>query len=401
MVARITTPSSLHKTLNYNEQKVQKGTAVCIGENGFLLSVNQMNFYDKRERFENRNRLNERASTKTLHVSLNFSNSENYDADFLMKIARDYMLQIGFGQQPYLVYYHNDAGHPHIHILSTTIRADGTRINTHNIGRNQSELARKLLEEKYGLVKAEKQSLGSHNMIVPFDLKKVEYGRSETRRGIANVLHGVLGTYNYTSLPELNAVLKQFNVIADRGAEDGFMYAKRGLLYKVLDANGNKIGVPIKASNLPGSPTLDNLEQRFAKNKTLRDPFKEKIKHKIDTALLASPKSIAGLSALLLKQNVVVVARQNADGKMYGITFVDHQDRSVFNGSEIGRQYSVASLLKQMDIGHQNKPKLHEVAGTGFIEFNGLSPIAELIMPENEYNPTPYQLKKRKKKRRI
>ncbi len=242
MVARITTPGSLHKTLNYNEQKVQKGTAVCIGEHGFLLPANQMNFYEKKHGFESRNRLNERATTKTLHVSLNFSPSENYDAKFLMQIAEDYMSRIGFGEQPYLVYHHHDAGHPHIHILSTTIRSDGTRINTHNIGRNQSEMARKFVEEKYGLVKAENQSLAAPKMVVPFDLKKVEYGRSETRRGIANVLLGVLGTYNYTSLPELNAVLKQLNVVADRGEVDGFIFSKRGLLYKVLDANGNPIG---------------------------------------------------------------------------------------------------------------------------------------------------------------
>ncbi|MBY0482607.1 MAG: relaxase/mobilization nuclease domain-containing protein [Chitinophagaceae bacterium] len=401
MVARITTPKSLHKALNYNEQKVQHGTALCIGENGFLLSVNQMNFYDKKQLFENRNNLNERATTKTIHVSLNFSNSEDYNANFLMQIAEDYMSRIGFGQQPYLVYHHFDAGHPHIHILSTTIRSDGTRINTHNIGRNQSEIARKVIEEKYGLIKAENQSLVSAKMITPFDLKKVAYGRSETRRGIANVLHAVLGTYNYTSLPELNAILKQFNVIADRGAEDGFIYSKRGLLYKVLDSNGNKIGVPIKASNIAGSPTLDNLEKRYEKNIGLRDPLREKLKAKIDVVLLQYPKTMSELSTMLLKQNVVVVARQNAEGKMYGITFVDNQNRSVFNGSEIGRQYSVAGLLKQIDTNHQRRPHMNDEAGTGFIEFNGLSTLAELMKPENEFNPIPYQLKKRKKKRKI
>ena len=408
MVARITTPSSLKKALNYNEKKVQNGTAVCIGENGFLLPLQKMNFYDKQDLFENRNRLNERATTKTLHVSLNFSNSEEYDANFLMQIAGDYMSRIGFGEQPFLVYHHNDAGHPHIHILSTTIRADGTRINTHNIGRNQSEIARKLLEEKYGLVKAENQSLVTTKKVVPFDPEKVNYGKSETMRGIANVLHSVLGTYNYTSLPELNAILKQFNVLADRGAEDGFIYSKRGLMYRVLDANGNKIGVPIKASIIAGNPTLDNLENRFEMNRKLRDPLKEKMKEKIDNALLKFPQSIIELSALLLKENVCTVSRQNAEGKMYGITFVDNQNRSVFNGSEIGRQYSVAGLIKQMHSDtnksdnslYQRHSKMNDVAGTGFIEFNGLSALAELMKPENEFNPTPYQLKKQKRKRK-
>lgn len=391
----------MRKALNYHEKKVQNGTAICIGENSFLLPLHQMNFYDKLDLFENRNKLNDRATTKTLNVSFNFSNTEAYDANFLLQIAEDYMSRIGFGEQPWLVYQHHDAGHPHIHILSTTIRTDGTRINTHNIGRNQSEIARKILEEKYGLVKAENHSLISSKIVVPFDLKKIEYGRLETKPRIANILHAVLGTYNYTSLPELNAILKQFNVMADRGAEDGFIYSKNGLLYRVLDANGDKIGVPIKASSIAGSPTLVNLEKRFERNRLLRDPLKEKLKHSIDKALLGFPQTIAELSAMLIKENVFVVTRQNAGGKVYGITFVDNQNRSVFNGSEIGRQYSVAGLHKQMNSNVQRLPKINQDTGTGFIEFNGLSVIAELMKPQNEFNPTPYQLRKRKKKRKL
>ncbi len=401
MVARITTPSSLHKSLNYHEQKVQQGTAVCIGENGFLLPFQQMNFYDKKQGFENRNRLNERASTKTLHVSLNFSPLENYTDIFLLRTATEYMERIGFGEQPYLVYQHRDAGHPHIHILASTIRADGTRINTHNIGRNQSEIARRFLEEKYNLVKAENQRMNAPKQVIPFDLKRVEYGRSEIRQGIANVLKGVLGTYNYTSLPHLNAILKQYNILADRGLEDGFMYAKKGLLYRVLDTNGHKIGVPIKASQLPGSPTLSNLEKRFEKNEKLREPLRQSLRQLIDKAMDDRPSSIADLARMLANLQVTVVPRQNPEGKMYGISFVDNLHKSVFNGSEIGRQYSVHGLLKQMNPIEKLRQQMNHDAGTGSIEFNGLSMVADLLKPENEFNPTPYQIKKRKRKRKI
>ena len=408
MVARITTPKSFQKTLDYNEKKVQQNTAVCIGESGFLLPVNKMNFYDKLDLFENRNRLNDRAKTKTLHVSLNFSNEEKYDPAFYMKLAEEYMARIGFGQQPYLVYQHKDAGHPHIHILSTTIRRDGTRIDTNNIGRNQSEIARKAMEDKYGLVKAENQRNTWENKVVPFDLQKVNYGKSETKRGIANVLHGVAGSYNYTSLPELNAVLKQFNVMADRCAPDGFIYGKKGLLYRVLDKNCVRIGVPIKASLIAGNPTLANLEKKFEQNKRLRDPLQQKMKAKIEKALSFSPASIAELSAFLGRENVAVVRRQNDEGKLYGITFVDNENRSVFNGSEVDRQFSVAGLQKLLHNHVQNladkvvSEPLHTgmVADKRFIEFNGLSPLEALITPENEFNNIPYPFRQKKRKRK-
>jgi hypothetical protein len=404
MVARITIPSSIQQTLNYNEKKVQKGTAVCIGQNGFLLPVKKMNFYHKLEGFEKRNSLNERASTKTLHVSLNFCTDEYLTKEKLLSIGNDYMKRLGFAGQPYLIYHHLDAGHPHIHIVSSTISENGTRINTHNIGRNQSEIARKAVEIKYGLQK------GGKGIKLPdinsqfFDILKVQYGQSETKRGITNVLNAVVNTYNYTSLPEFNALLKQFNVVADRGKEDGFIYHKRGLLYKALDPSGVKVGVPIKASSINGQPTLDRLEQKFEQNKRLREPLKDKLKDTIDQLMLMNPKSISELVNALQKKDVFTVLRKSEDGRIYGITFVDNKNKCVFNGSEIGKQCSVAGLLKQMNKVDQipitSQQQTHQIADNGFIEFNGLSLVAGFITPTEEFNPTPHQLKKKKRKRK-
>lgn len=343
MVAKITIPHSLIETLNYNEKKVQKGSAVCIGEQNCLLDHDKMNFYQKLAQFENRNVLNDRATTKTLHVSLNFETSENLPVARLMEIANTYMDKIGFGEQPYLVYQHHDAGHPHLHIVSTTIRADGTRINTHNIGRNQSEKARKEIETTYSLVKAEHQQKPA-NHIKPVDAEKVLYGKSETKRSITNVLNAVIAKYNYTSLPELNAALKQFNVVADRGAEDGLMFQKKGLVYRILNHEGIPVGVPIKASSINGQPTLQKLEQLFERNKSARDACKQKLKSTLDEALLQYPASIEALKQSLLAKQVFTVIRQNGEGRMYGITFVDNKNKSVFNGSELGKQYSISYL---------------------------------------------------------
>ena len=172
MVAKITTPHRINDALNYNEQKVKKGNAECLYAGNYLKEAKDMNFYRKLQGFENRNMLNDRATTKTLHISLNFDPSEKFSKEKLTQIANDYMQKIGFGEQPYLIYKHEDAGHPHIHIVTTTIKEDGRRINTHNIGRNQSEKARKKVEEKYKLVKAERQTHLSKQTIRPVDLQK-------------------------------------------------------------------------------------------------------------------------------------------------------------------------------------------------------------------------------------
>jgi type IV secretory pathway VirD2 relaxase len=136
MVARITTPQSVRRALNYNEQKVQAEKAECLYAGNFLGEANELNFYQKLERFEHQNALNERAKTNTLHISLNFDAGDKLGKEKLVEIANNYMDKIGFGEQPYLVYQHHDAGHLHLHIVTSSIQNDGRRINTFNIGKN-------------------------------------------------------------------------------------------------------------------------------------------------------------------------------------------------------------------------------------------------------------------------
>lgn len=422
MVAKITISKSIEAVLNYNEKKVQKGVAVCLHAANYMKEVKDMNFYQKLNGFERLNSLNERATTKTLHVSLNFDPTEKLAENKMLEIASAYMEKIGFGEQPYLVYKHEDAGHPHIHIVSTTIKEDGNRINTHNIGRNQSEKARKEIEQLYGLVKAERQQQLRNPGIKPVEAEKVIYGKSETKRSISNVVGAVFSQYKFCSLPEFNAALKQFNVIADRGKEEGRIYKNRGMVYRVLDAEGNKVGVPIKASSIASKPILDNLEKKFVANETAKETLKPFVRTKLDECLLKSPSTMKELMEHLKQKNIYTVLRQNAEGRLYGITFVDNQNKCVFNGSDLGKGYSAAAIQSRLaSVSVENAIKHEEAEGSnssGIIskevtvskdkeKSNTISTSKEnvldaLLSTKEQYGNTPYQLlkKKRKKKRK-
>jgi hypothetical protein len=363
MVAKITIPKSIEATLNYNEKKVQKGAAECLHAGNYLSEAKNMNFYQKLNGFEMLNNLNSRATTKTIHISLNFDPSEKLSNNKLIEIANVYMEKVGFGQQPFLVYKHEDAGHPHIHIVSTTIQADGSRINTHNIGRNQSEKARKEIEQQYGLIKAERQQQLMKPGIKPVDAQKAVYGKSETKRSISNVVGAVFSQYKFTSLPEFNAALKQFNVVADRGKEEGRIYKNRGLVYRILDADGNKVGVPIKASSIGCKPILDNLEKKFTANEVAKEPLKQRTKNAIDDCLQTSLGSMKHLVAALQQKQIYTVLRQNAEGRLYGITFVDNQNKVVFNGSDLGKGYSAAALQNRLVVVNENPLAKDETKG--------------------------------------
>lgn len=420
MVAKITIPKSIEAALNYNEKKVQKGVAICLHAANYLKDAKEMNFYQKLSGFERLNSLNERATTKTLHVSLNFDPSEKLPENKLLQIASDYMQKIGFGNQPYLVYKHEDAGHPHFHIVSTTIKHDGSRINTHNIGRNQSEKARKEIEQTYVLVKAERQQQLAKPGIKAVDIEKAIYGKSETKRSISNVVSAVFSQYKFTSLPEFNAALKQFNVVADRGKEEGRIYKNRGLVYRILDATGNKAGVPIKASSISCKPILDNLEKKFADNETAKESLKPFVKSKLDDCLSQSPSTMKELMEHLKQKNIYTVLRQNIEGRLYGITFVDNQNKVVFNGSDLGKGYSAVALQSRLATGNEKSITPDETkdnrSGGSIQKDTGLqkqhekaiaittkteTPLDVLLSTKEQYDNTPYSLlrKKRKKKK--
>lgn len=364
MVAKVISGKDIKGALNYNEQKVQEGKAVCIMSNLFKEDSGRLTFFDKLNRFTDLNEKNRRTKTNTLHISLNFDATEKLKIHELNSIATTYMNKIGFGEQPYLVYEHHDAAHQHVHIVTTLIRKDGARIPIHFLGRNESEKARKEIEKEFNLVEAEKQNKSNSQVITPVNIEKAIYGKSLTKKSIASVVTLVSRNYKYTSLPELNAVLRQFNVVADRGHENSTMFEKKGLLYSIIDANGNKIGIPIKASGLPGKPMLNYLEKQFNLNQILRQPHRDKLKTIIDT-LLTKPSvtSIGQLKLQLEKHNIHTVFRTNVDGRMYGVTFIDNQSRVVFNGSDLGKGYSANGITERLAI----KPQAVTPFRSGFI----------------------------------
>ncbi|MEO2072066.1 MAG: relaxase/mobilization nuclease domain-containing protein [Zunongwangia sp.] len=426
MVAVIKTGHSIHRILNYNENKVKQGVAECIGAGNYPVDPDKMSFTMKLNRFLKQMELNEKTKRNSVHISLNFDVSEKHlPKQKLLEIANGYLDKIGFGEQPYLVYQHHDAGHPHIHLVTTNIEADGKRIDLHHLGIRKSEPARKALEKEFGLVKAEAQKKDENYQLKPIVVGKAMYGKSQTKMAIQNILENVLNPYKYTSLPELNAVLNQYNVKAERGTENSKVYQTGGLLYRVLDADGNAVGVPIKASLFYNKPTLKFLEQKFKENATKRTPFKRRIKNAVDKKLLSKKISIPELISALEKQGIHTVLRQNANGILYGITYVDHQTKCVFNGSVLGKAYSAKAiqerclpervsgqdLLRHPDpkqtIGLQ--PQTAAAAETKEVDkeyqsvsiLTGKENVLEVLtQAENTSNYLPNQLKKKRKKKK-
>ncbi|WP_309980652.1 MULTISPECIES: relaxase/mobilization nuclease domain-containing protein [Dyadobacter] len=415
MVAVIHTSSRLRAVLHYNENKLKQGQAECISAFHYPKDADALTFEQKLNRIQRQLALNKRTKVNTVHISLNFDPSEKFDKEKLAEISKAYLKGIGFEKQPALVYEHRDAGHPHVHIVTTNIQADGSRISLHNLGRNQSEKTRKEIEIGFGLVKAQERNAQEFR-IQPVSIK-VEYGKMETKKAISNVLSRIIKDYKFTTIGELNAVLNLYNVAADIGSPESKIRKNKGILYRVLDKAGNKVGVPIKASDFHFKPTQQNLQKLFVENEVTRQIGHRNIKNSISLVMYGQKNpTLPGLSKNLRRDGIDMVLRRNEQGALYGITFIDHRSKAVFNGSALGKEFGAKGITewcRDTDLSlHQqrsqmigknaeqaeNQQNTQQASSVGQIK-NGRTAVDALFSPLQDNGYTPQELRKPKKKK--
>jgi hypothetical protein len=347
MVAVIKTGQSVRRIFHYNENKVSQDAALCIGAENYPCDHDKMTPAFKINQLLRQLELNENVKRGSVHISLNFHPSEkDLTPEKLMNIANAYMRQIGFGEQPYLVYQHFDAAHPHIHMISVKVKPDGKRIDMQNIGRNQSEKARIKIEKDFNLIKAQGREKQISSELKPIETDKIQYGKIQSKKAVSRVLDFVLDSYQFKSLAQLNAVLTLYNVSASRGSEKSRIFKGGGLIYRILDSEGKFTGVPIKASDFYNKPTLKYLEKKFEENRIKNSRPGLRIKNMVRSIFETDRPSLSQLSSELDKQGISMVKRLSPDGKLYGLTYVDHLTRHICNGSELGKEFSAAAILK-------------------------------------------------------
>lgn len=320
MVARINIRKSIQKALNYNEAKVRAGVGEILLASGFGCDIAELSFHEKLHRFELLNQRNEWITKNTLHISLNFPSGEDLPPETLQRLALDYMDRIGFGEQPFIVHQHHDAKHPHIHIVTTSIRPDGKSIDLHNIGKELSEPAREALEEEYGLTRARGRENHLENTEAP---------------NLAAKVQEVTSNYKFTSLDELNVILAQFAMTAWNGAPGSSIRSNRGLVYSRIDVHGNRIGTPIKSSDLITRPTLAWLERRFELNKVKKLATRDRVAQTLTSALGDGDRRPKAILQRLQQCRVSVQPRWDDAGNLASVHVIDSRNKAVFTAEEL------------------------------------------------------------------
>ena len=335
MIAKISATENLGGALGYNFKKVEKGEASILLAQG--LYQNKEGTYTMAEVFTDMQALiSEKHRTKKMvfHCSLNPHPDEKLSDETLMQIAREYMEALGYGNQPYIVFKHNDIAREHIHIVSLRVDSRGQKIND-RFEKRRSKKITDALERKYNLIPSSKVSEKAVT-----ETPKVDTTKGNIKEQVASVVRTVLKRYKFCSLGELNAILSAYNLTVEEVKTEFRGKKYDGLVYVPTDDKGYKISTPINASDIGRGVGYTAVQNKMQKSKQAIKPLISIIRYRVLQTMRTSPKTEEELRQRLEEQSLRVVIRKNEGGRIYGITFIDDKEGIALNGSRLGKGYT-------------------------------------------------------------
>ncbi|MDM1401716.1 relaxase/mobilization nuclease domain-containing protein [Myroides odoratimimus] len=342
MIAKIGKGSNLIGALSYNQLKVDKGQGSVLFTNNLPEPNNTSNYIAQLyKHFEPYLLLNNKTEKVVRHISLN-PNDKLTDGT-LNEIAKQYMNSKGYENQPYIVYKHSDIEREHIHIVTVCTDLEGKKIDDKYDHLKSMKVCREI-EKQFNLTSSINQTNEETKQI---QFTPVDYTKHNLKAQITSVIRYLPKYYKYDSLTSYNALLSLFNIRAERVETSYNGQTKQGLVYFVLNEKGEKVSNPFKASLFGKNASYQNLESYFkaSKEKLKSLPNKENLKHTIEIALNTT-NSLQEFKEELLNCGINVVIFQNKDNRIYGVTFIDHNSKSVYKGSDLSKELS-ANVLNQ------------------------------------------------------
>ena len=336
MIAKISSSENLAGALGYNFKKVVSGGAsVLLAES---LYANPGGSYTMEEVLSDMQAaIPKKCRTKNVvfHCSLNPHPDEKLSDEQLTQIAQEYMQTLGYGEQPYIVFKHNDIEREHIHIVSLRVNSAGEKINDKFENRRSKRITDHL-ERKYGLIPSTPSKEQRTNAPASQEHLPLDNIRSE----IAQTLRGVLTHYHFCSLGEFKAILGAYQLTAEEVKNTYRGREYNGLVYAPTDETGNKLCPNLPASKIGRGVGYTALQHKMRQSKQRIKPFLPGIRQRVLGVMRSSPQTEEELSASLEKSGLRCLIRKSEGGRIYGITFIDDNLGIALNGSRLGKGYA-------------------------------------------------------------
>lgn len=337
MIAKIGRGSNLYGALAYNQLKVEKGNGQVLYTNKIIETPDGSYAVSQLLRsFEPYLLANRKTEKPILHISLNPDPKDNVNDEQFEELAQKYMQKMGYAEQPFVVFKHTDIDRTHIHIVSVCVDEEGRKISDKFEKRRSMDVCREL-EKEYCLISAiEKKQNPQNQIFIP-----VDYKTGDIKSQMASVIRHLPKYYKFEGFGTYNALLSLFNITAEEVKGEYYGMPRKGLVYFALNDKGEKASNPFKASLFGKQAGYVQLQQHYGKSKELLKNELSKVLLKTTIEMcLQTASDEKEFKKRLLERGINTVVRRNSEGRVYGITFVDHSSKSAWNGSQLGKNLS-------------------------------------------------------------
>jgi len=301
MVVKILSSSATFSGVRYNTNKVDSGKGELMRVAGFgaLNALGVLKPEDYKNHLKAVSALNKRVTHAQFHATISTKGRE-HDKYALTQIATEWLNKMGYGDQPYLIIFHNDTANNHVHIVTTRVDRQGKKISS-----------------------AFEKVRGSQHLNNILGLDEKHSAKQDFEKAL---------TYSFATKAQFMMILES----------QGYVLREKDGKLEVM-----KFGVQ------QGEVSLAVIEQRLRKQdnstrlKQLKAIF-HKYASQYDTTLVPNTTALPGAYAKITKGftsdftaclkeklGLELVYHASGDKPPYGYTIIDHATKMVVKGGEV------------------------------------------------------------------
>jgi len=303
--------SSEFHGVQYNDKKVEKGTGELMKMKNFPSFINENSSQQEvRDYFKSVSK-NEKVKKPQFHAVIS-SKFREHSKEELAKVAEDFMQEMKYENQPFIMVFHNDTENNHVHIVSTRVdKKSGKKINDSYEKLKAQKALSNVLEKKFGI---------------------------DNGKRIDELLK-----YKFGSLKQLETLLARngYKLSENTNDERALTILKNGVFQRTFFENqivfenrkNENRAKQLKAilgkyKNLCSGKVFRVDDRRHLEKMLPEEKQKEDWKPKIEfeSELQKKLRDIFGID---------VVFHHKDGQKPFGYTIIDHKTQSIFKGSEI------------------------------------------------------------------
>lgn len=297
--------------VHYNDKKIDKGKGELMKMKNFPSFINENTDKQQVRNYLKVISKNEKVKKPQFHATISTKFRE-HSKEELSKIAEDFMNEMGYGEQPFIVVFHNDTENNHIHIVTTRIdKQTGKKINDSYEKLKAQKALSNTLEKLYGIKSEE-------------ELNK-------------------LLNYKISSVNQFETLLERsgFKLGKNTNDEKFLIILKNGLIQRTVSGN------QIVYDNRKNEKRTKQLKAIFSRYKSIYSNKVFKVEDfRKQEAMLPEEKKKNGLTPKIEFESelqkklrdvfgIDIVFHHKNDIRPFGYTIIDYKNGAVYKGSDI------------------------------------------------------------------